>query len=265
MGTKIQWTDETVNFWMGCNKVSPGCKFCYMERMQGKEKAKRIWRTGDSTFNKALRLKNPSMLFTCSMSDFFIKEADEWRTDAWDVIRKTPQHIWQILTKRPERILECLPADWGEGWKNVWLGTSIENQDYLHRASTLANIPAQIRFISAEPLIGEIDFKKDEHGKVFLENFHWCIIGGESGYENGPFGFRECKLEWIEKIIVDLENTQVKVFVKQVGTFLGKQMKMKDMHGGEIYKFPEHLKIREFPLGNLTEIFEESSVEVGII
>ena len=245
--SKIQWTDFTANFWMGCNKVSPGCKYCYMERIMGSKSAKNIWRTSEATFNKALRLENPSLIFTCSMSDFFIKEADGWREDAWDVIRKTPQHTWQILTKRPERIIDCLPADWGEGWKNVWLGTSIENQDYLHRASTLAKVPAHIRFISAEPLIGEIDFTKDEHGQAFLENFHWCIIGGESGDEKGPHIYRECKPEWIEKIIDDLKGTQVKVFVKQMGTYLAKQMQMKDMHGGEFGKFPEHLKIREYP------------------
>ena len=249
----IEWTDSTINFWSGCTKVSPGCKFCYMERKMGTQSSRRIRRNCASMFEMALKLEG-QRIFTCSMSDFFIKEADAWRNDAWDVIRKTPQHSWQILTKRPERILKCLPEDWGEGWKNVWLGTSIENQDYLHRASTLAKVPAHIRFISAEPLIGEIDFTKDEHGLAFLENFHWCIIGGESGYEKGPYRYRECKQEWIEKIVNDLQGSQVKLFVKQMGTFLGRKLKMKDMLGGEFEKFPEHLKIREYPLlENLTE------------
>lgn len=248
VNSKIQWTDDTVNFWMGCSKVSEGCKFCYMERIMGSKGAKKIWRTSDATFNKALDWKNSRMIFTCSMSDFFIKDADEWREDAWDIIRRTPQHCWQILTKRPERILECLPADWGEGWKNVWLGTSIENQKHLHRATTLGNVPAHTRFVSAEPLIGEIDLRKDEHGKAILEKFHWCIIGGESGFESGPYRYRPCKQEWMEKIIDDLKETQVKIFVKQMGTFLGKQMQMKEMHGDNWGKFPEHLKIREFPI-----------------
>ena len=246
LNSKIQWTDSTVNFWMGCSKVSDGCKFCYMERIMGTRSSRRVVRNSASMFEKALKWEGQK-IFTCSMSDFFIEEADEWRADAWDVIRRTPQHSWQILTKRPERILECLPADWGEGWKNVWLGTSIENQDYLHRATTLANVPAYIRFISAEPLLGEIDFKKVGHGKAVLEKFHWCIIGGESGYETGPYRYRECKQEWMEKIVDDLRGSQVKVFVKQMGTFLGKQMRMTEMQGENFEKFPENLKIREFP------------------
>lgn len=243
----IEWTDDSSNFWMGCSKVSAGCKFCYMERIMGVKASKRIWRTSDAKFYAPLKWLEPRMIFTCSMSDFFIKEADGWRADAWDVIRKTPHHTWQILTKRPERILECLPADWGEGWKNVWLGTSIENQDHLHRATSLANIPAHIRFISAEPLLGEIDLNKDEHGKAVLEKFHWCIIGGESGYEKGPHGYRECKLEWMEKLVNDLSASQIKVFIKQMGTHLSKLTKMKDYKGGEWNKFPENLKIREYP------------------
>ncbi len=135
----------------------------------------------------------------------------------------------------------------------------------MHRASILAKVPAHIRFLSAEPLIGEIDFKKDEHGQAVFEMFDWCIIGGESGFDSGPYRYRECKQEWIEKIVDDLQGSRVQLFVKQMGTFLGKKMKMKDMKGGEWDKFPEHLKIREFPLGNPTEISEESLVEVGII
>ncbi len=118
----------------------------------------------------------------------------------------------------------------------------------MHRATILANVPAHIRFISAEPLLGEIDFKKDEHGKAVLEKFHWCIIGGESGYETGPFRYGECKVEWMEKIVNDLRGSQVKVFVKQMGTFLGKQMRMTEMQGESFEKFPEKLKVREFPI-----------------
>ena len=118
----IQWTDNTVNFWSGCQKVSEGCKFCYMYRLkdQNGQSGSVVRRSSDAKFYEALYWKEPTMIFTCSMSDFFIEEADEWREDAWDVIRRTPQHKWQILTKRPERIKECLPADWGEGWDNVW-------------------------------------------------------------------------------------------------------------------------------------------------
>lgn len=248
--TKIQWTDDTVNFWTGCHKISEGCKFCYMYRDKDRygQDPTKVMRTKDATFYQALKWKDPRKIFTCSWSDFFIADADEWRADAWDVIRKTPQHQWQILTKRPERILQCLPPDWGEGWDNVWLGVSIENQKNFHRAITLSKIPAKVRFISAEPLLGELDLLQMDDDKLVMDNFHWCIIGGESGNETGKYLFRECKQEWIEKIIANLKNTDVKIFVKQMGTFLKKTMKLKDTHGGDIDEWPMHFKIREFPL-----------------
>ncbi len=243
--TKIQWTDATVNFWTGCRKVSDGCKFCYMYRDKERygQDPTNVLPTSDNTFNKALKWDEPKLIFTCSWSDFFIEEADQWRQDAWDVIRDTPHHNWQILTKRAERIIECLPDDWGDGWDNVWLGVSIESQKYMHRAETLANIPAKTRFISAEPLLRELDFKQLQE----LDNFHWCIIGGESGNATGKYRYRECKQEWIEKIIDDLRYTKVAVFVKQMGTHLAKQMRLNDRHGGDIDEWPLNLRIREFP------------------
>ena len=242
--THIQWTNASVNFWTGCHKVSDGCKFCYMYRDKAKygQDPTVIKRTNDATFKAALKWKEPKKIFTCSWSDFFIKEADLWRDDAWDVIRKTPHHTWQILTKRPERILECLPDDWGDGWDHVWIGVSVESQKYVSRIDELASIPCKVRFISAEPLIGEVDFTK-----VDMSKFHWCIIGGESGNENGAFRYRPCNQLWIEKIIKDLSGSGIEVFVKQMGTHLSKQMKLKDRHGGEISEWPLHLQIRNMP------------------
>ena len=248
--TKIQWTDSTINFWQGCRKVSDGCKFCYMHRDKeryGQDPTK-ISRTADATFKKALKWKDGRKIFTCSWSDFFIEEGDQWREDAWEVIRKTPQHIWQILTKRPERIAQCLPPDWGNGWDNVWLGVSIESPKYMHRAYTLAEIPARTRFISAEPLLDELDLSA--HLEV-LQKFHWCIVGGESGNETGKFLYRECRTGWIEKIIHDLADTDVAVFVKQMGTHIAKQSGYKDRHGGNWDEWPEHLRIRESPMGTV--------------
>ena len=244
--TKIQWTDATVNFWTGCKKVSDGCKFCYMYRDKERygQSPSNVIRTSDKTFYQALKWGDSKRIFTCSWSDFFIDEADAWRDEAWDVIRKTPQHSWQILTKRPERILQCLPEDWGDGWDNVWLGVSIESQKFLHRADTLAQIPAKTRFFSAEPLLGEIDLTQSES---VIEHFHWCIIGGESGNDTGEYRYRKCDIKWIERIIADLEGTNVEVFVKQMGTYIANLMELGDRHGGDMIEWPENLSIRKFP------------------
>lgn len=244
--SKIQWTDATVNFWTGCKKVSPGCKFCYMYRDKeryGKDPAT-VLRTAPATFNAALKWNDSKRIFTCSWSDFFIEDADTWRDDAWDVIRKTPHHQWQILTKRPERIAQSLPHDWGEGWDNVWLGVSVESQEQVHRIETLSKIPAKIRFISAEPLIGPIDLTGI---KNLATHFHWCIIGGESGNDLGKYLYRPCDLEWITKLIDDLNSASVQVFVKQTGTWLSKKLVLADRHGGEIDEWPACIQVRDFP------------------
>lgn len=161
--TKISWTDATVNFWTGCVKVSKACRFCYMYR--DKERygvdPKKVLRTKDNTFRQALNWKEGKKIFTCSWSDFFIEEADQWREDAWKIIKSTPQHTWQILTKRPERIKQCLPADWAEGYDNVWLGVSVEDQQRAQeRIPILTDIPAKVRFLSCEPLLEYIDLEK---------------------------------------------------------------------------------------------------------
>lgn len=249
--SQIQWTDGTVNFWTGCMKVSCGCKFCYMYRDKeryGKNPSE-VQRTGDATFYAALKWKDPRKIFTCSWSDFFLKQADPWRADAWEVIRQTPHHQWQILTKRPERISQSLPPDWGDGWDHVWLGVSVETQDYLHRMETLSEIPAKIRFISFEPLLGPIDLSGSAD---LLKNFHWAIIGGESGNENGKYRYRPCEIEWFEQIIADIQRyaPHCKIFVKQLGTYLHHKYDLGDRHGGEMSEWPttlDHIKLREFP------------------
>ncbi len=244
--SKIQWCDATVNFWMGCQKISPGCKFCYMFRDKyryGQDPTK-VTRTLDATFYKALTWQDPKIIFTCSWSDFFIDEADDWRADAWDVIKRTPQHQWLILTKRPERIKQCLPEDWGEGYRNVWLGVSVESQKYIHRVETLKTIPAKIRFISAEPLLEEVDLS----GVLVDGTIHWVIIGGESGNENGKYLYREAEIGWFHKIIGDCCVTGVSVFNKQLGTHLAKQLKLTDRHGGNADEWDDSLQIRMHPL-----------------
>lgn len=244
--SKIQWTGPTYNPWYGCIKVSEGCKFCYMYRDMAKYgKDPKTVTKSKTKFYEPLKWKEPQLVFTCSWSDWFIEEADEWRNEAWEVIKMTPHHTYQILTKRPERILQCLPADWGEGYPNVWIGTSVESQKVADRIKLLAEVPAQVRFISAEPLIGELALSS--YSEVMKSKIHWVIIGGESGNDNGHYRYRECRMEWIEKLVSQCKEYGAKVFVKQLGTYLSKQLGCKDRHAGKINEWPASIQIREFP------------------
>lgn len=276
--SKIQWTDATWNPWHGCKKVSPGCKFCYMYRDKERygQDPTTVLRS-KSTFDAPLKWSFemqagmmphedtskvkafPGMkIFTCSWSDFFIEESDQWRPEAWEIIRQTPEFAYQILTKRPERIAQCLPPDWGEGYSNVWLGVSIESQDQIGRMGQLYSIPAQTRFLSVEPLIGHVNLWElltsyptfddpGNAGEPIFWGMDWVIVGGESGNETGKYKYRPCELRWIETIIEQCVVSGVPVFIKQLGTHLAKKMGLKDRHGGDWSEWPEWLRLREFP------------------
>jgi protein gp37 len=257
--TSIQWTDHTWNIARGCTKVDEDCKFCYMYRdsmNSTRYNPLQIERT-KTVFNMPLKLKEPSKIFTCSLTDFFLPEIDPYRAEAWDIIRRCPQHTFQILTKRPERIFESLPEDWdcNEGWSNVWLGTSCGSQKSEQRIIDLVHSTfAKVKFLSLEPLHGPIDLSSiTKYYPAVKESFYvlpaidWVIVGGESGNENGKYRYRPCELEWIEKIIEDCQRNNIPVFVKQLGTHLAKKMKLSDRHGGNIDEFPSHLQIRQFP------------------
>jgi protein gp37 len=249
--SKIGWTQFTHNFWTGCQKVSTGCKYCYMHRIyDGKKVNPNIVVKNVHGFDAPTRVATPQIIFTCSMSDFFIKEADQWRDDAWKVIKATPQHTWLILTKRPERIAQCLPLDWGNGYPNVWLGVTVEDQQSFSRVETLAKIPASIRFISAEPLLEEVDLLvKDGNGDRPIDAIDWVILGGESGNDYGKYRYRYCMLKWLNHALRDVkDNTGAAVFVKQLGTYLAKKHKLKDKHGADIGEFPQYLKVQEMPV-----------------
>jgi protein gp37 len=196
-------------------------------------------------FNEPMKWKEPQLIFTCSWSDWFIEEADAWRPEAWEVIKNTPHHTYQILTKRPERIKVCLPPDWGDGYPNVWLGVSVESNDEKQRLKILSEIPARIRFISAEPLIGELDL--EDIVDVISTSFHWLIIGGESGNNTGKYRYRPCEIDWIYTLIDQGKTMGLSVFVKQLGTHLAEQYKLKDKHGGLIEEWEPLLRVREFP------------------
>lgn len=250
--TTISWSTYTHQFWRGCTKVSAGCKYCYMHRIIEKTNYDPtiLRKSPDPEFNSPRLHKNGEIIFVNSMSDFFHEDADVWRDDAWSVIRESPQHCWLILTKRPERVTQCLPADWVGNYHNVMLGVSIESQDYFYRLEQLAEVPDAKRFISAEPLIGPLKLSfADDFGIRPIDSFSWCIIGGESGEEKGHYRYRPCKMEWIEDLVSDLQQnaSHVSLHVKQLGSHLQKELKLQSRHGSDPSEFPKNLWLRSRP------------------
>jgi protein gp37 len=206
--TNIGWTGATWNPWYGCTKVSPGCAHCYMfreQRMYGRDPE--IVTRSKTKFSDPLKWKEGKLIFTCSWSDWFHESADAWRAEAWDIVRRTPRHTYQILTKRPERIAAQLPADWGEGYPNVWLGVSVENNRWVRRAEELVHIPAAVRFVSAEPLLDAVTFPHD-----VLSDIDWLIVGGESGPDCRPM--RE---DWVVDLRNQCRDAKTAFFLKQLG------------------------------------------------
>jgi protein gp37 len=243
--TGIQWTDRTYNPWMGCTKVSPGCAHCYMFEEQtryGTDPS--VVRRSKTTFTAPLRWTEPAKVFTCSWSDWFHPAADAWRDEAWGIIRRTPHLTYQILTKRPELIPDRLPADWGAGYPNVWLGVSVENQRFAERARLLLELPAIVRFVSAEPLLGPLRLDLWGYGmEPCVGGIDWIIIGGESGHRA-----RRCDPQWIRALVNQARWSGARPFVKQMGKVLGRELGCRDTHGADMNAWPEDLRIREMPL-----------------
>lgn len=230
--TKISWTHRTWNPWRGCTKISPGCKNCYMFPGQlrcGYDPHKivrsKTWDVPLRWQREAAREGRRILVFTCSWSDWFHEAADLWREEAWALIRKCPNLIFQILTKRPERIPDNLPQDWGTGYDNVWLGVSVESNDFVWRVQLLKEVPAVLRFISAEPLLGPLS-------DLDLDGIRWLIVGGESGAH-----FRPMQLSWV-RALRDMAAAQgVPFFFKQLA---GPRPEIRGVLDGRIYKqFPE--------------------------
>lgn len=245
--TSIDWCDATTNFWVGCEKVSPGCKFCYMYRdftTRYNRDPRKVVKTTPATFNQPLKWKDPLFVFPNSLSDFFIEDADQWRDEAWAVINRTPQHTYLILTKRIERVAQCLPAGWGKGWDNVWIGFSAEDQHHFDlRRHWLRKFEAVVKWVSIEPLLAPIR-------NLNLEGIDWAVIGGESGNDNGAWRYRECEVEWISDIVSQCKQQDVPAFVKQLGTHLYHKMELSHRHGNLPAEWPEEIRVRDYPIVN---------------
>jgi len=208
----IEWTESTWNPVTGCTKISAGCLNCYAERM-----AKRLKAMGQENYRNGfkptchphvlempLRWKKPQMVFVNSMSDLFHEQVpEEFIFDIFDIMNKAPQHQFQILTKRAERLLKLAPSlRWAE---NIWMGVTVESADYKERIDYLRYTSAQIKFLSLEPLLGDL-------GQLDLNGIDWVIAGGESG----P-GARPMQIEWVRNIRKQCVSEDVPFFFKQWG------------------------------------------------
>ncbi|WP_376743797.1 DUF5131 family protein [Ensifer canadensis] len=225
--TQIEWTDATWNPVAGCSIITAGCTNCYamdmarrlesmgMEKYAGltrKSGQRTIWNGVVREDRDALAIpqswRKPRKIFVNSMSDLFHERvSDDFIRDVWSVMRSTPHHNYQILTKRPERMAQVVSEQIGEILPNVWLGTSIEESAVAGRTDHLKKVPAAIRFISFEPLIGSV-------GHIQLEGIHWAIVGGESGKSARPI-----KETWIDEIHAQCLAAGTAFFFKQWGTW----------------------------------------------
>jgi protein gp37 len=220
------------NPWYGCKKKSEGCLNCYVYRHDARYggDASTIYKVKDFDMpirkNRKGEYKIPSrsIIWTCFTSDFFLEEADEWRRDAWKIIRERKDCSFVFLTKRIERFYKGLPIDWYEGWDNVTIGCSCENQARAdERIPLLLSFPIKNRQIICAPLLGEIDLSSYLNNKI-----NSVVVSGESGIEA-----RICDYDWVLKIRDECFKKNITFFYKQTGS--------KFMKSGKIYK----IKVRD--------------------
>ena len=282
--TTIEWTDRTFNPWLGCQKVGPGCDHCYAEAIMAKRFGRVAWGPGEervrtSPANWKLPLKwdreaalagKPSRVFCASLADVFDNAVPtKWRDDLWNLIAATPHLDWLLLTKRPQNITKMLPPSWGNGWRNVWLGCTVVNQAEAERdIPHLLAVPAAVRFLSIEPLLGPVDLTRLDMLNVFRiiravddqfyphnvfdalrghsdihpihgaepnwGRIHLVIVGGESGPDARPM-----HPDWARSLRHQCLVARVPFFMKQMGGARKSAMP----------QIPEDLMIREFPNG----------------
>ena len=212
INSPIEWTEATWNPVTGCNKISPGCKNCYAERMSRRLKA-----MGQSNYKNGFKLtlqpqmlrlplqwKKPQTIFVNSMSDLFHKNVPvEYIQDVFDVMKRAHWHRFQVLTKRADRLEEVAPVlEWTP---NIWMGVSVESQKYVSRIDHLRRTAAKTKFLSLEPLLGPLH-------DLDLSGIDWAIVGGESG-----FGARPMLVDWVTDIRQQCQEANVSFFFKQWG------------------------------------------------
>lgn len=257
--SKIEWTDHTFNPWWGCQRVSPGCQNCYAETLAHRY-GHEVWGPARTTprramsdnywkqpirWNKAAeKARHPARVFCASMADVFEDhpQVAEWRQRLWHLIEETPWLTWLLLTKRPENIRRMIMPAWlGAPPPNIWYGTSCEDQQRAdERIPHLLRVPARVRFLSCEPLLGAIDLTRTNYGSVEpthkidvlrewyydgdtlidrapaneAQKIHWLIVGGESGHGAGPM-----HPDWARGLRDQAQAAGVAFFFKQWGQF----------------------------------------------
>ena len=260
---KIQWTEETWNPILGCTYKSEGCKYCYAAQQTWRgEQFRKAGRKGFELYkglaeqkknglyqftsklafdkkrlDEPREQKKPTLYFVNSMSDMFHEKLPLERIQAiFNVMNETPQHKYQILTKRADVLLRySKELDWTP---NIWMGVSVENQDTVGRIKLLKRVPAEVLFISFEPLIGPIT-------GVNLSGIHWAILGGESGAHA-----RLCKGEWKRELIRICLRYKVAIFVKQLGKVFEYDGEVWPRRGknDELVAFPTEFQIQDYPV-----------------
>jgi protein gp37 len=258
--TNIQWTQETWNPVKGCTPVSPGCLNCYAAPMSA-----RLERMGHAAYlsltvlhnvirsfngrlredrqalSKPLRWRRPRLVFVNSMSDLFHEDvSDAFLLEVFDVMRRCPQHEFQILTKRPERLAHVAGIVPRWPLANVWIGTSVEDRERLGRVDLLRHTPVAVRFLSLEPLLGPL-------GSLDLTGINWVIVGGESGPRARP-----CDVQWVRDVMRQCANFSVPLFVKQLGAkpmspCAAEVGQIRDSKGGDPLQWPPDLRVRQYP------------------
>lgn len=226
----------TWNPWHGCHKKSEGCFHCYMFRIDAKhnrdssivEKTGNFYLPIKKNRQKEYKIKSDTTIFMCFTSDFFVEEADGWREEVWSMIKERQDCKFLFLTKRPERFYTGLPADWGDGYENVVMGVSCENQKRAEeRLSILVELPLKHRIISVAPMLEKIEIEK-----YLLDKIEQVICDGESGEQA-----RELHYDWVLDIRGQCKRKQVNFWFRQTGANF-----IKD---GKRYRIPKNKQMEQ--------------------
>ncbi|MFA0960512.1 DUF5131 family protein [Roseivirga sp. BDSF3-8] len=233
----IEWTEMTWNPTTGCNKVSAGCKFCYAEVMSRRLKAMGVEKYRNNfkitlhpdTLSVPYTWKKSKIVFVNSMSDLFHDDVPlEYIQRVFKVMNENPQHVFQVLTKRAQRLAECSSSlKWTH---NIWMGVSVENEKVAERIQFLKSSAARVRFLSLEPLLGPLH-------NLSLDGIDWVIVGGESGFKPRPM-----KSEWVLDIQKQCEESDVAFFFKQWGGF-NKKKNGRELNGRTYDEMPDIIKM----------------------